>query len=149
MTPEERKAKVDWLNRAFHAEKNARAWMAKLERDRSLAERISRNASERPQGASGGAPGNTTEDYLIRLAGTQERLQDALRALADVREEITEAIRRVEDLDAQTILVRHYLAYETFEVIAEKMHYSLRSIHYKHNTALEQVCIELHPQSVL
>lgn len=149
MTPEERKAKVAWLNRAFHAEKNARAWMAKLERDRSLAERISRNASESPQGASGGAPGNTTEDYLIRLAGTQERLQDALRALADVREEITEAIRRVEDLDAQTILVRHYLAYEKIDTIAEKMHYDKRTIQRKHNYALEQVVIECHPKSVV
>lgn len=146
MTQEERKRKVDWLNRAFHAEKNARAWMAKLERDRSLAERITRNASESFQNGTGGAGSNSTENYLIRLADTQERLQEALRALADVREEITSVIQAVDDLDAQTVLVRHYLAYETFEQVAEKMHYSIRSIHYKHNSALEQVCIELHPE---
>ncbi len=146
MTQEERKRKVDWLNRAFHAEKNAKAWMAKLERDRSLAERITRHTSGSAQTGAGGAGSNATENYLIRLADTQERLQEAHRALVDVREEITHAIRQVDDLDAQTILVRHYLAYETFEQIAEKMHYSIRSIHYKHNTALEQVCIELHPE---
>ena len=140
MTQEERKRKVDWLNRAFHAEKNARAWMAKLERDKSLAERISRSPSE----GAGAAQGNSTEDYLIRLAATQEGLQEALRALVDIREEITAAIREVEDLDEQTVLVRHYLVYEKFEMIAEKMHYSLRSIQYKHNAALEHVCIELH-----
>ena len=141
MTPEERKRKVDWLNRAFHAEKNARAWMAKLERDRSLAERITRNASESFQNSAGGAGSNSTENYLIRLADTQERLQEALRALADVREEITRVIQAVDDLDAQTVLVRHYLAYEKFETIAEKMHYDERTIRRKHSAALEKIVL--------
>ena len=137
MTPDERKQKVAWLNRAFHAEKNARAWMAKLERDRSLAERISRCGS----GASGAPQGNSTEDCLVRLAVTEEGVQEALRALVDVREEICKAIREVEDLDAQTILVRHYLAYETFEVIAERMHYDERTIRRKHNSGLEKIVL--------
>ena len=141
MTQEERKAKVDWLNRAFHAEKNARAWMVKLERDRSLAERISRNAAESPQTGAGGAGSNSTEDYLIRLVGTQERLQEALRELVDVREEISTAIRTVTDPDAQTILVRHYLAYEKFDVIAERMHYSLSTVMRKYRFALEMLTL--------
>ena len=37
--------RIRWLNRAFHAEKAAKALLAKLERDRSLAERISRGLS--------------------------------------------------------------------------------------------------------
>ena len=141
MTQEERKAKVTWLNRAFHAEKNARAWMAKLERDRSLAERISRNAAESPQTGAGGAGSNSTEDYLVRLAGTQERLREALRELVDVREEISAAIRTVTDPDAQTILVRHYLAYEKFGVIAERMHYSLSTVMRKYRFALEMLTL--------
>lgn len=141
MTPDERKQKVAWLNRAFHAEKNARAWMAKLERDRSLAERLTRSGS----GASGAPQGNSTEDCLVRLAVTEEGVQEALRALVDVRVEICNAIRAVEDLDAQTILVRHYLAYEKIDLIAEKMHYDKRTIQRKHNQALEQVVIECHP----
>ncbi len=142
MTQEERRAKVAWLNRAFHAEKNAKAWQAKLERDRSLAERISRNASGC---GSGGVQGNTTEDCLIRLATTQEGLQNALRELMDIREEITAAIRCVDDLDEQTILVRHYLAYEKIDTVAEKMHYEKRTIQRKHNKALEKIVIECHP----
>lgn len=142
MTPEERKEKVAWMNRAFHAEKNARAWMAKLERDRSLAERISRNAT----GTPGTPQGNSTEDYLIRLAETQEHLQEALRALVGIREEIADAIRQVDDLDGQTILVRHYLAYEKIDLVAEKMHYDKRTIQRKHNKALEMVVIVCHPE---
>lgn len=138
MTQEERRAKVAWLNRAFHAEKNAKAWMAKLERDRSLAERISRSTSGT---GTGGAQGNTTEDCLIRLAETQEGVQNALRELAGIREEIAAVIRGVDDLDEQTILVRHYLAYEKFELIAEKMHYDERTIRRKHSKALEKVVL--------
>lgn len=138
MTQEERRAKVAWLNRAFHAEKNAKAWMAKLERDRSLAERISRSTSGT---GTGGAQSNTTEDCLIRLAETQEGVQQALRELAGIREEIAAVIRGVDDLDGQTILVRHYLAYEKFELIAEKMHYDERTIRRKHSKALEKVVL--------
>ena len=142
MTQEERKRKVDWLNRAFHAEKNAKAWAAKLERDRSLAERITRHTSGSAQTGAGGAGNNSTENYLIRLADTQERLQDAHRALVDAREEIAAAIRTVTDPDAQAVLVRHYLAYEKFEVIAERMGYSERTVYRIYRTALEKVVIE-------
>lgn len=137
--------RIRWLNRAFHAEKAAKAWLAKLERDRSLAERITHGA-----GSSGGTPsGNSTEDALIRLATTEQETQQRLRELAAIREEITQAIAAVDDYDMQAILVRHYLAYETFEMIAEKMHYDLRTIQRKHKRALEQVVIECHPESVI
>ena len=139
MTQEERRAKVAWLNRAFHAEKNAKAWMAKLERDRSLAERISRNASG---GGSGTAQGNTTENCLIRLAETREGVQQALRKLAGIREEIAAVIRGVDDLDEQTILVRHFLAYEKFDQIAERMSYSESTVYRIYRSALCNVDIE-------
>ena len=142
MTPEERKQKVTWLNRAFHAEKNARAWQAKLERDRSLAERISRSPSE----GAGAPQGNSTEDYLIRLAATQEGLQDALRALVDVREEIADAIRQVEDLDEQTILVWHFLDYMPFDKIAEQMLYSRPTVMRKYKRALEKMILNDTPE---
>ncbi len=138
---EDQKAKIRWLNRAFHAEKAAKAWLAKLERDRSLAERLSRGS-----GCLGGNPsGNGTEDALIRLAETERETQGKLRDLVRIREEITQVIRCVEDTDEQTILVWHYLAYETFEMIADKMNYSVRSIMYKHKNAIDHVCIDLHP----
>lgn len=139
MTQEERRAKVAWLNRAFHAEKNAKAWMAKLERDRSLAERISRSTSGT---GTGGAQGNTTEDCLIRLAETQEGVQQALRELAGIREEIAAVIRGVDDLDEQTILVRHFLAYEKFDQIAERMSYSESTVYRIYRSALCNVDIE-------
>lgn len=133
----EQTAKIAWLNRAFHAEKNARAWLAKLERDRSLAERISRNGEN-----SGSASGNGTETALIRLSQTESETQNRLQELVNIREEICTVIRQVDDLDMQTILVRHYLAYETFETIADKMHYNESTIYRKHKRALDKIAIE-------
>ena len=135
---EEQIDRIRWLNRAFHAEKAAQAWLAKLERDRSLAERITHGG-----GSPGGTPsGNSTEDALIRLATTEQETQQRLRELVTIREEITQAIAAVDDYDMQAILVRHYLAYETFETIAEKMHYSLISVRRKHKTAIDKIELE-------
>lgn len=139
MTQEERRAKVAWLNRAFHAEKNAKAWQAKLERDRSLAERISRSTSGTGTGGTQG--GNTTENYLIRLAATQEGVQQALRDLAGIREEISATIRWVDDMDGQTILVRHFLNYENFDRVADQMGYSRATIMRKYRRVLEKLIL--------
>lgn len=133
---EEQTEKIAWMNRAFHAEKAAMAWRAKLERDRSLAERISRTGD-----GTGGGQGNGTEDALIRLAQTETEIRERLRKLVEIREEISTAIRQVDDQDMQAILVRHYLAYETFETIADKMHYDERTIRRKHKKALDKVVL--------
>ena len=129
--------RIRWLNRAFHAEKAAKAWLAKLERDRSLAERISRGLSS----GSGGASGNSTEDALVRLADTERETQERLRELVAIRDEITAVISRLDDYDMQAILVRHYLAYETFEMIAEKMHYDESTVRRKHKKALDMIAL--------
>ena len=137
----EQLAKIQWLNRAFHAEKNYKAWLVKLERDQSIAERLTRSGD-----GTGSPSDNGTETALIRLADTEQRTQERLQELVRIREEITVVIEAVPDLDAQTILVRHYLAYETFEQIAEKMHYDKRTIQRKHKQSLDKIVIECHPE---
>lgn len=136
---EEQLEKINWLNRAFHAEKNAKAWLAKLERDRSIAERL---GSSLGGGLSGGES-NSTEAALLRLAETEQKTREKLIELMQIREQITQAIEAVEDYDLQTILIRHYLAYETFETIAEKMHYEKRTIQRKHKAALEKMSLNV------
>ena len=133
---QEQLAKIRYLNRAFHAEKAAKAWLAKLERDRSLAERISRGLSS----GSGGA-GNSTEDALVRLADTERETSERLRELVAIRDEITAVISKIGDYDMQAILVWHYLAYETFELIAERMHYDESTVRRKHKKALDMIAL--------
>ncbi len=134
----EQLSKVHWLNRAFHAEKAAKAWLAKPERDRCDAERITRSFSGNGGGSSSG---NSTEDALVRLADTERETQQRLCELAQIRAKITAAIVAVTDLDMQAVLVRHYLVYQTFETIAEEMHYDESTIRRKHKKALDKVAL--------
>lgn len=129
--------KIRWLERAFYAEKLAKAYLEKCERERSLAQRLSRTFSE-----SSGSSGNSTEDALIRLAVTERQTQEKLRELVRIREEISEAIQQVQEPDLQAVLVWHYLNYFTFEQTAEKMHYSERTVRRKHLIALEKLVLE-------
>ncbi|MBE6876523.1 MAG: DUF1492 domain-containing protein [Ruminococcus sp.] len=140
---DEQARKRNWLNRAFYAEKTAKAYLEKYEREKSLAQRLSRTFSE----SAGSPSGNSTEDALIRLAVTERQTQEKLKELVHIREEITTAIQQIEDNDLQAVLVWHYLNYFTFEQTAEKMHYSERNVKYKHKQALDKICIDLHPET--
>ncbi len=126
----EQLSKVHWLNRAFHAEKAAKAWLAKLERDRCDAERIRQSFSQ-----------DVVKDVLDRLAVTEQRTLDRISELTQIRDEVTAAIVAVDDLDMQAILVRHYLLYESWEQVAEEMHYDLRTVQRKHKQALDRVVV--------
>ena len=129
--------KIHWLNRAFHADKRAKALEMKAEHDHNIAERITRNYS----GTGGTASGNSTEDALIRLAETERLAQDELRNLVQIRQEISDAVSSVDDSDMQAILTLHFLAYETFEEIAEKLNYSRATIMRKYKKALDKMIL--------
>jgi hypothetical protein len=140
---QEQLAKIKWLNRAFHADNLTQALKAKMELDRSLAERITRG-----YGSDGGhgSSANSTEEALVRLAVSREKLQRSLHRLVLLREEIYAAICTVPDQELRTILIRRYLSYETMERIAEHMHYEKRTVQRKHKKALDQVVIVCHPE---
>ena len=142
MTTEQLK-KIAWLERAFYAEKLAKAYLEKCERERSLAQRLSRCS----EGTAGTSSLNPTEDALIRLAVTERQTQEKLKNLVKIREEISEAIQQIEEPDLQAVLVWHYLNYFTFEQTAEKMHYDKRTIQRKHQKALDKIVIECHPET--
>lgn len=135
--------RIRWLNRSFHADKIAQAWVDKREYDRSIAERI---RSGLASGTGGSGSDNSTENALLRLAETEQETELRLTELVKIRDEIAGAIATVGDDDMQAILMWHYLMYETFDKIAEKMHYDKRTIQRKHKAALDQIVIVCHPE---
>lgn len=138
----EQNCKIRWLERARKADQKAQALKAKRQYDNYLAERLSRYS-----GLGGNSFGNSTEDALIRLMETERREREQLEKLVQIREEITQAIEKIPDQDLQTILIWKYLKYLTFEQIADKMHYTVRNIQYKHKAALDKLFIEFHPET--
>ena len=90
----EQQKKIRWLERAFYAEKLAKAYLEKCEREKSLAQRLSRCS----EGTAGTSSLNPTEDALIRLAVTERQTQEKLKDLVKIREEISEAIQQIQEL---------------------------------------------------
>ena len=134
---EEQRNKISWLNRAFYAEKKAKALEEKLTRDRSLAERLSRTSETKSATSENG-----TETALIRLVQTQQQVQQQLLELENIRHEISRAIAGVQEDDLQAVLIYHYLNYFTFDRIAERMHYDRSTIFRKHISAVDKVNLE-------
>lgn len=75
------------------------------------------------------------------MADTERETQNKLADLARIRSEITAAIESVQDDDMQSILVRHFLAYETFDIIADRMHYSRPTVMRKYKQALDKMIL--------
>ena len=135
---EEQQTKIRWLNRAFHARNRAAAWLAKYERDKSIAERLTRAGDGIGSSPSGG---NATESCILRLLETKERMIAEMDRQHDLETEIEAVIDTIEDPDMHAILVRHYLAGQTFESIAEKMHYDESTVRRKHKKALDKIAL--------
>jgi len=129
--------KIRWLNRAFYAEKAAKAWKDKYQRNKALAQRISGGLAS--SGARSGT--NATEDALIRLSETEQKTRAKINELIQIQEEIADKIMQIDDNELQAVLVYRYLNCMTFEQIAEKMNYDVRTVRRKHVKALEKVVL--------
>lgn len=64
---------------------------------------------------------------------------NALKEYRQIRKETEKTIDSVEDDELCALLKYHYIEYKTWEKIAEEMYYSLRTIKYKHKTALDKI----------
>lgn len=138
---EEQRRKAQWLNRAFNADRLSHALEDKLERDQSLAERLTRYSD----GTGGGGAGNSTEDALIRLSETRSKLQEKLTELESIRAEVYNAICTVDDESLRSILIWRYLDYKSMEQIADRMHYVRRTVHRKFLDALDKMSLNVTP----
>lgn len=126
-----------YLNRAFYAEKLAAALRVEVERDRSIAERISRSAEAVP----GGGRRNVTEESLLRLAETERRLRESLQTIVRLREETARLIDKLPDSDMQAVLRLHFLGYESFSRIAEELNYSESTVYRRYREAIKKLTL--------
>lgn len=86
------------------------------------------------------------ERWAMKRETQAERMQRSLDAMRDAMTDVEQMLDTV-DGDHRTVLVRRYLLNESWEVIAEKMHYCARSVRYMHQRAIDKVCQFLPDQS--
>ena len=114
---EEQLKKIDWLNRAFHADLKANALMAVQEQERKT---------------------------MLSLGVSEEKISskaidDVIDRLIDVRVEISNAIVGINDCELEAILNYRYLAYKNMQDIADLMHYDKSTVQRKHKKAIDKI----------
>ena len=126
-----------WLNRAFYAEKKAKAIDELLQQCRERAQRLSSSTSG--EGIRTNAQ-NSTENALMKLADIEEKAMELRSECAYTSAEILNAILQLHDADLETVLINRYILFYTIEKTAEVMNYAPRTVRLKQKQAIEKLC---------
>lgn len=127
-----------WLNRAFYADKKAKALDALVQQCRERAQGLTANWECNDTGKSDGAE-NGTENALMRLAEIISKADMQKAEAVNISAEIQNAISTLHDDDLEAVLIHRYLLFETVEQTAESIGYDARTIKRKVRKALEKL----------
>lgn len=127
-----------WLNRAFYADKKAKALDALVQQCRERAQGLTANWECNDTGKSDGTE-NGTENALMRLAEIISKADMQKAEAVNISAEIQNAISTLHDDDLEAVLIHRYLLFETVEQTAESIGYDARTIKRKVRKALEKL----------
>lgn len=127
-----------WLNRAFYADKKAKALDMLVEQCRERATGLVRAPEGNDTGKSSTAK-NSTENALMQLAEIEEKATAQKTEAVRISAEIQNAIAQLHDDDLEAVLIHRYLLFETIEQTAASMSYDPRTIRRKTKLAIEKL----------
>lgn len=120
-----------------------RRYQSALMAERELAEEIDElrasvmlPSSGMGDGMPRGSGGGDLSGYMVKLDKLQADLLEQLDKRAVIRKEIVAAIEVMAKEPEKVLLRYRYIMGYRWEVIADKMHYSLRNVYELHGTAL-------------
>ena len=85
-------------------------------------------------------------DAICKIVDLQNEINRDIDKLVDLKKEIMGVIKAVSNPEHQTLLVKRYLCFLSWEKIAVDMGYDLRYTHKLHNWALEECSIPASPE---
>ena len=127
-----------WLNRAFYADKKAKALDMLVQQCRERATGLVRATEGNDKGRSSTSK-NGTENALIQLAEMEDKAEKLSAEAVKITAEIWEAIIGLHDDDLEAVLINRYILFQTVEQTAENMGYDPRTIRRKIKQALEKM----------
>lgn len=130
-----------WLNRAFYADKKVKALEMLLRQYRERAESVSVCCEGNDRGKCSSSK-NGTEDALMKLVDTEQKLQRQIFELISISDEISEAISKLEDDALETVLIHRYILFHTIEETAEIMNYTSRTVRRKQAEAIDKLVLK-------
>ena len=111
---EEQNLKIDWLNRAFCAEKKIQSLELVKEKNKALSDKFGTEFSN-------------------------ENIDDLIQELRRYRTEIFNAISALNDDELEAIMNLRYLTYMTMQQISDSLCYDRKTIQRKHKLALDKI----------
>ena len=131
-----------WLNRAFYADKKAKALEMLVRQCRERAEGLSRCSEGNDKGRSDSAE-NGTENALMKLAEMERKADEQKAEAVNVSAEIQGTISKLHDDDLEAVLIHRYILFHTIEQTAEMMNYHPNTVKSKVKKAVQKLCTEM------
>lgn len=131
-----------WLNRAFYADKKAKALDALVQQCRERAQGLTANWECNDTGKSDGAE-NGTENALMRLAEIELKARLEKAEAVRISTEVFDVISKLDNDDLKTVLINRYILFYTIEQTAEVMHCHPNTVKYQINKAIRKLCTKL------
>lgn len=127
-----------WLNRAFYADKKAKALEMLVEQCRERSQRLTVCWEGNDSGRKSGSQ-NGTEEAIMKLIDVSHKAAAQRLEAVSVLAEIQERITTLKDYDLEAVLIHRYLLFHTDSETAEIMHYDERTIRRKRQLAIEKL----------
>lgn len=126
----------EWLLRARKTDEEINALI--LEQERALTKAtstVARSDSEKVQTSNV----NTSENKFVSYAAYSELIDKRIDRLYEIKKEILENVNKLDDATLRTILILRYLNFQTWEMIACRIHYSYKQVCRLHGKALNLI----------
>lgn len=131
-----------WLNRAFYADKKAKALDALVQQCRERAQGLTANWECNDTGKTDSSE-NGTENALLRLAEIERKALDLKLECAGILSETLAKIWELHDDDLEAVLINRYVLFYTIEQTAEIMNYHPNTVKCKVNKAIRKLCTKM------
>ena len=132
----------EYLKQYEYADKRAKRLQAEYERELELIDSV-RSTLGGDGMPHGSGISRRTEDAAIRLSEKAEKWKDAQTDAIHKRQLVFDAIHDIDGVEGD-VLYQKYINYDqTWEEIAQALHYSVRGIQYAHGRALLIVASKL------
>lgn len=126
----------DYLQQAYTIDRQIRLDIQKLDSMRGAL--YGRAISYDKDGSKTASKTNGMEDSMVRVLDYERHVNEEIDRLTAKRTEIEKDIYTVSDDTLREILIRRYLLYQKWELIAEEMNYGVRHIYKLHLKALRE-----------
>lgn len=124
----------EYLKQYEYAHKKALRYKAEYEAELELVDSV-RSTLGGDGMPHGSGVSRKVEDQAIRLADKALKWKDAEMSAISKRQEVFDVIHSIEGIEGD-VLYRKYINLQTWEEIAEALHYTVRGIQYAHGRAL-------------